>query len=90
MEKLIRVTSRRLKKFYGSRAWTKASANALFFYGEECRNDSGHPGPFDVDHIVPVSEWWEGRVLLTNLQVLCIPCHIAKHRSAPDCKTCKT
>ena len=68
----------RYDQFYSSRAWAAIRAIMLFCY-RTCRNDPTHPGPFEVDHITPISEFWEGRLRLTNLQVLCIPCHIRKH-----------
>jgi len=73
------ITHRAQRRFYRSRDWTKVNTEARLLYGECCRNGNDHPGPFEVDHIIPVTEWWGGRLQLTNLQVLCIPCHRQKH-----------
>ena len=42
---------------------------------DQCYQCTG-PGPCDVDHIVPL--WAGGRHRLSNLQVLCQPCHREK------------
>jgi len=33
----------------------------------------------EVDHIRPISEFPEGRLLMTNLRSVCHPCHAARH-----------
>jgi len=73
------VTRRALRKFYRSREWARASAQARLLAGNRCRNDAAHEGRTEVDHIIPVREWWDGRLRLSNLQVLCVRCHRAKH-----------
>jgi 5-methylcytosine-specific restriction endonuclease McrA len=76
----MRIGRRRIDKFYKSRKWAGQRAVAIFHYKPECRFCGTHEEPFEVDHIIPITEWWDGRLLLTNLQILCGPCHQAKHR----------
>ena len=40
-------------------------------------NCPGHPAT-EVDHIIPLREWPEGRLEWNNLQSACRPCHSAK------------
>lgn len=75
-----RPTPKMIERFYASRRWVQISAQARLLFGERCRNDHTHAGPFHVDHIISIIEDWTRRFELTNLQVLCIPCHKAKHR----------
>lgn len=59
--------------------WRTLRAQAIGHFGPICRDCGDTSGPFEVDHILPVSEWPGGAFVLTNLQVLCAPCHLRKH-----------
>lgn len=68
-------------QFYGTAEWREARAAAVARQGRVCRICGDRDGPFDVDHIVPLTaQTWHGRALPENLQVLCRACHLRKHR----------
>lgn len=69
------VTRRALRKFRGSAAWRDLKGAALYLKGRRCAFCGQTDGPFHVDHIVPVRVAWAARLSMSNLQVLCAPCH---------------
>lgn len=67
------------QRLYRSRKWAKLSAQARVIYGDYCSVDPRHPGPFHVHHRISIVEDWGLRFWLTNLEVLCVQCHKARH-----------
>ena len=73
-------TEEEIRTFYGSSAWSAARTRTLDRDGVQCADCRTYQGPFEVDHIVTLRECWHLRVVQSNLQVLCVPCHHKKHR----------
>lgn len=73
--------------FYDSWEWRTVRMQALRAHGAMCqccgarRGDldmSGHPVRIVVDHIKPLSRYWELRLDPSNLQILCEECNMGK------------
>lgn len=73
---------RQRRALRSSQAWRDQRSLALSLFGRVCRYCGDTSGPFEVDHIVPLSKTLNGGLILSNLQVLCVPCHKEKHRAA--------
>ncbi|MCO5071113.1 MAG: HNH endonuclease [Rhizobiaceae bacterium] len=80
------VAARALRRFYGSAAWRDLKGAALYLKGRRCAMCGRTDRPFHVDHIVPVRVAWAARLSMTNLQVLCVPCHGGKKRRIENAK----
>lgn len=68
-------------KFYNSLQWKTVREKIMTQYGGLCKQCSelGIDTPADVvDHIIPLTENWELRLKLSNLQPLCHNCHNKK------------
>jgi 5-methylcytosine-specific restriction endonuclease McrA len=85
--------------FYRSWAWREKRAQAFKIHGRICQCCGATPGKFTVggdpvilvvDHIKPLSKYWDLRLKLDNLQILCEECNMGKgnwdetdYRAAP-------
>jgi 5-methylcytosine-specific restriction endonuclease McrA len=78
---------RSLKSFYASWEWRTLRLEVLKAQGHRCqacgaapgdKTVSGAPVRIVVDHIKPISKFWELRLEVTNLQVLCDECNMGK------------
>jgi len=68
-------------EFYKSWEWTTLRMKILKRYGRVCMCCGAVPGfgvVLNVDHIKPLSKYWELRLDPDNLQVLCHPCNKGK------------
>ncbi len=71
----------RLDAFYESREWKMMRYEALRKHGALCQCCGAGPTPgkpLNVDHIRPLRVFWELRLDLNNLQVLCSDCNEGK------------
>jgi len=71
------VSDLELKKFYNSNAWKKLRKEAydnLVHFCPVC----GSEEKLNVDHINPVRYFWEQRLDINNLQILCEECNLEK------------
>ncbi len=71
----------KLKDFYWSFEWRKLRYTALKQRGArcECCGNSAQTGAvINVDHIKPIRYFWELRLDLSNLQILCNDCNHGK------------
>lgn len=68
------------KHFYSSVAWKKLRYAALVKHGGRCQccGASGKEVPIRVDHIKPISIYWDLRLDENNVQVLCNDCNWGK------------
>lgn len=73
--------------FYESWAWRTTRMEALKIHGRACqccgatpgmKTISGRPVRIVVDHIKPLSKYWQLRLEISNLQVLCDDCNMGK------------
>ena len=67
-------------RFYQSLAWKKLRYATLRRYGGRCQccGEDGTSSPLRVDHIKPLSKFWELRLDPENVQVLCNDCNWGK------------
>lgn len=76
------VTTKSTKEaFYASWEWTTLRMQILKRYGRRCMCCGATPGNsvvIHVDHIKPISKYWELRLDPENLQVLCNTCNKGK------------
>lgn len=71
----------RLEQFYASREWKLMRYEALRKHGGRCQccGDSPTEGKrLNVDHIFPARVYWDLRLDINNLQVLCADCNEGK------------
>ena len=71
------------KAFYASWDWKKKRMEALLLHGHRCQSCGAAPSNLRsirlvVDHIKPIRKYWELRLELSNLQVLCDDCNMGK------------
>ena len=75
------------ENFYASWQWKELRFQVLKLNGRACqccgatagtRDAAGKPVKIVVDHIKPISKFWELRLQRTNLQVLCDECNMGK------------
>lgn len=75
------------ENFYSSWQWKELRFQVLKLQGRACqccgatagtRDATGKPVKIVVDHIKPISKFWELRLQRTNLQVLCDECNMGK------------
>ena len=71
------------KSFYASWEWKKVRMQALERDGHRCLSCGASPANLKsirlvVDHIKPIKKYWELRLDLNNLQVLCDDCNMGK------------
>lgn len=69
------------KSFYSSWEWKKVRMQALQRDGHKCGSCGASPKDgirIVVDHIKPLGKFWELRLSLSNLQVLCDDCNRGK------------
>lgn len=68
------------KRFYSSQAWKKLRYVTLKKYGAKCQccGVTGKDAPIRIDHIKPISRYWELRLDPNNMQVLCNDCNWGK------------
>lgn len=82
-EKLVgkTITHKMKTDFYASWEWATLRMEILKKYGRECMCCGAQPGngvQIHVDHIKPLSKYWEMRLVEDNLQVLCASCNQGK------------
>lgn len=74
-------------EFYKSWKWRTLRTKVLEKFGFACQCCGARPGMVDVggnpvrivvDHIKPISKYWNLRLEITNLQVLCDECNMGK------------
>jgi HNH endonuclease len=84
---LARPSSETKNSFYDSWDWRTLRMKALKINGARCqccgadRNDidmTGNPVRIVVDHIKPISKYWDLRLSLSNLQIMCDECNMGK------------
>lgn len=72
----------RLDEFYQSAEWRLMRYEALRLHGAACqccgRSPRLHGVVLNVDHIKPLRVFWDLRLELSNLQVLCGDCNVGK------------
>ncbi len=71
----------RLAEFYASREWKLMRYEALRSHGGQCQccgASPAHGKRLNVDHIKPLRVFWDLRLDLNNLQVLCEDCNEGK------------
>lgn len=72
----------RLAAFYASKEWRLIRYEALRLHGGRCQCCGASPEDgatvLNVDHIKPLRVFWDLRLELSNLQVLCNPCNEGK------------
>lgn len=72
----------RLDDFYQSREWRLMRYEALRLHGGRCQCCGASPEDgrtvLNVDHVKPLRVFWELRLEISNLQVLCGPCNEGK------------
>jgi 5-methylcytosine-specific restriction endonuclease McrA len=69
------------RAFYNSRPWRALRYEALRKYGGRCQacgRGANDGVVMCVDHVLPVRHHWELRLELSNLQILCSDCNLAK------------
>lgn len=64
--------------FYNSPPWHEARFIILRHYGSTCMNCKASDVQVHVDHIKPLHNYWQLRLDLNNLQVLCSSCNQGK------------
>lgn len=64
--------------FYDSKEWKEMRYKVLSHYGRECMACGENKGQIHVDHIKPISIYWDLRLDFRNLQVLCRMCNQGK------------
>lgn len=73
--------------FYKSWDWRELRMQAIKKHGARCQccgatrtdlDGAGNPVRIVVDHIRPISRFWELRLDLNNLQILCDECNMGK------------
>lgn len=72
----------RLNEFYASKEWRLIRYEALRLHGGRCQCCGASPEDgrtvLHIDHIKPLRVFWELRLEVNNLQVLCSPCNEGK------------
>lgn len=73
-------TLREKKEFYQSWQWKELRYNALKKYGAKCMlcRSGDSQARLSVDHIKPISKFWDKRFDTDNLQILCDDCNKGK------------
>lgn len=72
----------RIAEFYDSREWAAMRYEALRLHGARCQCCGATPSDgrtvLNVDHIKPLRVFWDLRLDLNNLQILCGGCNLGK------------
>lgn len=71
----------RYKAFYRSAEWKYLRYEALKAHGRRCGCCGATPEDgirLNVDHVKPIRHYWDLRLQMSNLQVLCADCNIGK------------
>jgi hypothetical protein len=70
------------KAFYASWEWKQARYQAFLRYGRKCMccGAAGEGAKLVVDHIKPISKFWDIRLDPENLQILCNACNMGKSK----------
>jgi len=74
---LPRTRAEDKRGFFASLSWKKLRYDTLVRYGPSCQA-CGSKKHIQVDHIKPVSRYWELRLDPENVQVLCAACNMGK------------
>lgn len=74
----VSVTTAEARNFYASAEWTDARKVVLQRWGKRCACCGETEGVFHVDHIKPLRKYWDLRLRIENLQVLCEVCNSVK------------
>lgn len=73
---------KKLAEFYASPEWAMARYEALRLHGARCQCCGADPSDgktvLNVDHIKPARVFWDLRLNISNLQILCGPCNQGK------------
>ena len=74
------VTREDKQEFYNSREWRDLRYKVLLKYNRRCLccGITANKKSIHVDHIKPISKYWNLRLHEDNLQTLCEDCNIAK------------
>lgn len=84
---IVQNSPNRKEEFYHSWEWRKLRLQVLTIQGRTCkccgatagsRDMAGKPTKIVVDHIKPISKFWNLRLQASNLQVLCDECNQGK------------
>ena len=65
-----------------TREWRRLRARKLSIY-PLCEHPGCHAMSEEVDHIIPLKEWPEGRMVWSNLRALCGDHHKLRHGQRP-------
>lgn len=70
----------KIDAFYASRQWKRLSYEAKKLFGKRCQCCGAGPkrAIINTDHIKPIRYYWELRLEIGNLQVLCEDCNKGK------------
>lgn len=77
----IYARDKRSSSFYKSAEWLKIRRQALARDNNLCVNclsNNNIKQAYIVDHIVPIKVDWSKRLVLSNMQCLCLSCHNTK------------
>ena len=83
----LEKTSRaKKKKFFDSWEWKEVRYEVLVKFGARCMlcGATAKDTKIHVDHIKPISKFWELRLQMSNLQVLCQSCNMGKGNHSAD------
>lgn len=72
----------RYKSFYQSRSWRRLRALKFAFADglcERCKKKGIVRRGKEVHHILPIEKYWEKRLDMDNLELLCPDCHNQGH-----------
>jgi hypothetical protein len=75
------IDNKRLDEFYASKEWKLMRYEALRLHGGRCQCCGASPAEgkrLNVDHVKPLRVFWELRLEISNLQVLCEDCNVGK------------
>src|SRR5258708_5130128 len=81
IEGLPPPTEDQVDAFYSSREWAHASAIAKDRDGLCCVECGTRDGDVEVHHKTPVRKCWHLRLIQSNFEILCIPCHRKKDQA---------
>lgn len=72
------ITETQAALFYMSSDWEKLRKFAVQKFGRKCMCCGESEGKICADHIKPLRRFWELRLEIANLQILCEACNIIK------------